>query len=542
LKARTLIWVRRVSQGLFLALFLFLLIQTRFPSGGYQDYSLMVASEQDIRITYPVSFFFQLDPLVWLTSLLSGHLWIRGFFWAVAVLLLTLLLGRFFCGFVCPMGTVHHMVSVIRPTLRGKALIQANQKSGGHRVKYLLLISVLVSAVFGLNAAGILDPISLLFRSLSLAVFPAVGNAIKAACDVIAGSDIKPFNLLGYAAEEIASPLFGYGYPAYQAGWVIGGLFLLVLFLNRIRFRFWCRTLCPLGALFGVFSRFSLFRLEKKEGACTGCQKCTLTCQGAASPGPDGDWDGSECLLCFNCFSECPEQAIAFRFRWFPAQNRGPDMGRRAVLGGLLAGVSIPLLGRLDGQVYRVSDPRLVRPPGSVEERDFLRLCQRCGLCMKVCPTNVIQPTLSEGGMAGLWTPRLVMTLGYCEYTCTLCGSVCPTGAIADISGREKVERPVRIGSAYLDRGRCLPWSGNGPCIVCEEHCPTSPKAIYLRSDIQTAPGGTTVKVQLPYVDLRRCVGCGICENKCPVKGKPAIRVMAAGETRSVRNQMLLDI
>jgi len=462
-KARHLIWLRRVSQGFFLALFLFLLIQTRFPDAAYQDYSLAVTAEQDIRVGYPAAFFFQLDPLIWLTSILSGHVWIQGFLWAVAVLLLTLLLGRFFCGFVCPLGTIHHMASVIRPAHKGKALIEASQKRGSQKIKYFLLVTVLVSALFGLNIAGILDPISLLFRSLALAVFPAVGNAIKAACDVIAASDIKPFNLLGYAAEEIASPLFGYGYPSFATGWFIGALFLVILFLNRIRPRFWCRTLCPLGALFGVFSRFSMLRLEKQPGACTDCQKCTLACQGAASPGPGVDWDGSECLLCFNCFSKCPEDALTFRFRWFPAQNRGPDMGRRAVLGGLVAGVSIPFLGRLDGQIHKVSDPRLIRPPGSAEETDFLKLCQRCGLCMKVCPTNVINPALAEAGMAGFWTPTLIMTLGYCEYTCTLCGSVCPTGAIQEISGKEKVERPMRIGSAYLDRGRCLPWSGNGP-------------------------------------------------------------------------------
>jgi len=541
-KAKHLIWLRRISQGVFLALFFFLLIQTRFPDAAYQDYSLAVTGEPDIRVGYPAAFFFQLDPLVWLTSLISGHLWIQGFFWAVAVLLLTLLFGRFFCGFVCPLGTLHHMAGVIRPALKGKARIEANQKKGSQKIKYFLLVAVLVSALLGLNIAGILYPIALLFRSLALAVFPALGNGIKAACDVIASSDVKPFNLLGYGAEVIVSPVFGYGYPAFQTGWLIGALFLSILFLNRIRPRFWCRTLCPLGALFGVVSRFSLLKLEKNRAACTDCHQCTLTCQGAASPGPGVDWDSSECLLCFNCFANCPEDALTFRFRWFPAQNRGPDMGRRAVLGGLLAGISIPFLGRLDGQIYRVSDPRLIRPPGSVEEKDFLRRCQRCGLCMKVCPTNVIQPVLTQGGMAGFWTPTLIMTLGYCEYTCTLCGSVCPTGAIKEISGQQKVGRPIRIGSAYLERGRCLPWSGNGPCIVCEEHCPTSPKAIYLRPDVQTQKDGRKLTIQLPYVDLKRCVGCGICENKCPVKGRPAIRVMAAGESRSVRNQILLEI
>ena len=215
-------------------------------------------------------------------------------------------------------------------------------------------------------------------------------------------------------------------------------------------------------------------------------------------------------------------------------------MGRRAVLGGMLAGVSFPLLGRLDGRLHGVSDARLIRPPGSLPEKDFLNLCQRCGLCMKVCPTNVINPALSEAGMAGFWTPNLIMIQGYCEYTCTLCGGVCPTGAIRKLSGKEKIERPVRIGSAHIDRGRCLPWSGNGPCIVCEEHCPTSPKAIYFKKDVVAGPDGTETKVQLPYVDLKRCVGCGICEFKCPVRGRAAIRVISAGESRSLENQILL--
>jgi formate hydrogenlyase subunit 6/NADH:ubiquinone oxidoreductase subunit I len=159
---------------------------------------------------------------------------------------------------------------------------------------------------------------------------------------------------------------------------------------------------------------------------------------------------------------------------------------------------------------------------------------------MKVCPTNAINPTLAEAGLAGFWTPHLIMTQGYCEYTCTLCGNVCPTGAIAEISAREKLDRPIRIGSAYVDRGRCLPWSGNGPCIVCQEVCPTSPKAVYLKKEAVSGADKTFGLVDAPYVDLKKCVGCGICETKCPVKGRPAIRVIAAGESRSIENQILL--
>jgi polyferredoxin len=538
--ARQLVWLRRISQTLFLCFFLFLLIESRLPQDVYLDYSLAFSAEADLRLDRPVDFFFQLDPLVVLSSLLSGFQFIKGFLWGLAILVLTLLLGRVFCGFICPLGTIHHAVGSVKPAQKGARMVAANRKTSSQKVKYFLLILVLVSAIIGFNPAGLLDPIALLFRSLALAILPGLGAGIRSLFDVMANSDFKILNLLSYGAEVVVSPIFGYDPKAYQTAWFIGLIFLVILFLNRIRPRFWCRVLCPLGALLGLFSRVSLLRLEKYADKCTDCKLCIKHCQGAATPQPGRDWETSECLTCFNCFNVCPEDALTFRFRWTRAFNPKPDIGRRAVLGGLLAGFSLPLFGRLDGHLDKVSDPRLIRPPGSLAETNFLELCQRCGLCMKVCPTNVINPTLGEAGMAGFWTPRLIMTQGYCEYTCTLCGSVCPTGAIGEITAKEKIERPIKIGSAFVDRGRCLPWSANAPCIVCQEVCPTSPKAIYLKKEVVTGPDEKKMTVQLPFVDLKRCVGCGICENKCPVRGLPAIRTIAAGESRSLKNQILL--
>ncbi len=540
MKATHLAWIRRISQGLFLGLSLLFLIESRLPQDIYLRYSLVFSSELDLRIEWPVAFFFQLDPFIWLSSLLSGHHFIHGFWWALALILMTFFLGRVFCGFICPLGTIHHVVSWVKPALRGQRMVEANKKSPSQRVKYFLLSSLLLAAVMGVNLSGLMDPISLFFRSLALAILPGLGVGIKEIFDWMAKSDMRFLYRLSYGAEVLVSPVFGYGYQSYQSAWFIGMIFLVILFLNRIRPRFWCRVLCPLGALLGIFSRFSILTLEKAPAKCTDCKLCTASCQGAASPMPGQHWDSAECLMCFNCFDSCPEGAISFQFRWPPRLNSKPDMGRRALLTGLLAGISIALLGRLNGQVHAVSEPRLIRPPGSLPERDFLRLCQRCGLCMKVCPTNVINPTIGEAGMAGFWTPHLIMTLGYCEYTCTLCGSVCPTGAIREISAKQKIEGPIKIGSAYVDRGRCLPWSGNGPCIVCEEHCPTSPKAIYFRKEVVTGADGRGQLVPLPYVDLKGCVGCGICEYKCPVKGRPAIRVISGGESRSPKNQILL--
>jgi polyferredoxin len=532
---RHLVWLRRIFQTVFLCLFLFLLIESRLSQDIYVDYSLAFSAAEDIRLDQPVTFFFQLDPLIGLTSLLSGHYLIPGFFWGLVVLLITLPLGRVFCGFICPLGSIHHAVGAIRPELKGSRMIRANQKTSNQRIKYFFLVLLLIGGMVGLNLSGLLDPIAFLFRSIALSVLPAFGTGLRSIFDLMAASDMKVFNLISYSAEVFFSPVFGYANKAYQTAWFIGLLFLFILFLNRIRPRFWCRVICPLGALLGIFSRVSLLKLEKYPEKCTKCNLCTQHCQGAASPHPDQVWEAAECVGCFNCHNICPEDALAFSVNWKPKLNQKPDIGRRAVLGGILTGLTVPFMGRLDGRVDIVADYRLIRPPGALPEKEFLELCQRCGLCMKVCPTNVINPTLGEAGMAGFWTPRLIMTQGYCEYTCSLCGSVCPTGAISNITTKEKIEGPIKIGSAYVDRGRCLPWSGNAPCIVCEEHCPTSPKAIFLKNEVVPGPGARPLAVQLPFVDLKQCVGCGICENKCPVKGLPAIRTISAGESRSLK-------
>jgi ferredoxin len=213
----------------------------------------------------------------------------------------------------------------------------------------------------------------------------------------------------------------------------------------------------------------------------------------------------------------------------------------------------------------------LIRPPGSLDESHFLDRCIRCGDCMKVCPNNALHPATLEGGVESLWTPVLVPRIGYCEPNCVLCSQVCPTGAIWEITVAEKTGKsrdlglgigdsgrhtetgpssdphatrpptdPIRIGTAFYDRGRCLPWAMGIECIVCEEWCPTSPKAIHLVPDDVVDRSGETKTLKQPYVDPKLCTGCGACEYACPIKGSPAIYVTSAGETRSRTNQFLL--
>jgi MauM/NapG family ferredoxin protein len=223
-----------------------------------------------------------------------------------------------------------------------------------------------------------------------------------------------------------------------------------------------------------------------------------------------------------------------------PPKEARLELGRRAVLTAGLAGLGAKLLFGIAPQASKRSfNPALIRPPGALPEDEFLARCIRCGECMKVCPTNAIHPASFEGGVEGVWTPVLNMSIGYCDYECNLCSQVCPTHAIRQIEVPEK--QKIKIGLAYIDKNRCLPWAYAKTCIVCEEHCPTPKKAIWFEEVEVRNIQGEKLTVKQPRVDPDLCIGCGICETKCPVKAQAAVRVTSVGETRNPENQMLLS-
>lgn len=461
-----IVTARRICQIFFLALFVWFCLTATLGEAWWQ-----------LR-GWPVNWFIQLDPLVALGIMMTTASLYPGLLWALATAVPSIFLGRFFCGWVCPFGALQQFVGYLGHRRR-KLLdrVQANRYRRAQAVKYALLIFLLgglvwrsgAAAVYGLQI-GLLDPMVLLHRSINLVLLPLAGTA---------------------APNPVAAARFTGGAA------LIGAIFVAVLLLSLVVPRFYCRFVCPLGALFGLLGRWAPWRVRKTGHPCPDCRLCQVSCEGACDP--MGEVRLAECLLCMNCIDDCPHGLMAYDARKAPAGLRpSPDLSRRQALAALAgAAVFWPAL-RLDGGVGPGWDPARIRPPGAVDEDEFLRRCIKCGQCMRVCPTNVIQPAGLAFGLEALWTPVLVYRLGTsgCQLNCIACSHLCPTGALRPVSLAERRgtgdfagRGGLKMGTAFMDRGRCLAWAMNTPCIVCQENCPVSPKAIITREHFEPAAG-----------------------------------------------------
>jgi len=547
---KTVINIRRVSQIIFFLIFFWLILKTNFEVNFNPD------NLSEIILPYPVSIALEFSPLVALATLLANETVFKGLLWSLVILIPTIFMGRFFCGWICPLGTLNHWISEIRSERlkrKGKGKILSNKYKKYQRIKYYIFLAFIAAALTGTVQAGLFDPLSFLARSLGTVVLPTIHTAADGILSSVKSLGIS--SLSGTAQffyDIIASVLLPFRQAHFHTILTIAMLFIGALVMNRIYTRFWCRGICPLGAMLGIFSRYAIFGLEKNEDKCDDCGLCQVHCQGADNPKVGEKWRQAECHLCLNCQAACPNNSLKFKFfpnqietGTNPAGTQRIDISRRKVFLSLGSGLALYPLFRSGDDFEVNANPLLIRPPGSVEEKDFLARCIRCGQCMRVCPNNALHPTFMESGLEGLWTPILIPRIGYCEPTCTLCGQVCPTGAILELTQKEKIgdkdTPPNRIGTAFFDRGRCLPWAMAKPCIVCEEWCPTSPKAIYLRDETALDSQGNEVKVKRPYIDPNLCTGCGACEYACPVVDKRAVYVTSVGESRSLENQILLQ-
>ncbi|MFZ6029699.1 MAG: 4Fe-4S binding protein [Chloroflexota bacterium] len=523
--------VRQSVQAFFFVLFVALL----FAGLQHRDAGLEAHSW--------AGWFFRANPLSALAVTLAGRRWLPGFAWALLVLGLTLLLGRVWCGWICPTGTLLEWVSFRSARRRAKA-ISPRWRS----IKYVLLALILIMALLGNLSLLVFEPLALLTRTMTTAVIPGLNYAINAGAHALyAVPFLQP--AVDWFESSVRGSVLPVRQPAFRGALPIAALFFGVVALNLLADRFWCRYLCPLGALLGWLSKVSLLR-PLIGSACTGCTRCALACKpGAIKAATSGGVQAeksetdaqnqpaasarspfsieimpSECTVCLDCLASCSKDSLGVQPVLKPAPAQDFDLSRRQFLQAAAAGAAGLLLLRTDLRL-RTKNARLIRPPGAQDEAAFLAQCVRCTQCMEVCPTTALQPALVEAGLEGFWTPVMVPRAGYCDYGCNACGQVCPSGAIPLLDLAEK--RQQVLGKASVDRNRCLPWASATTCVVCEEMCPTPEKAIRLQTVDAVNEWGEPIGLQQPYVIGDLCIGCGICENHCPLEGEAGIRVYA---------------
>jgi len=480
-----------------------------------QTLSLLLFSTLFVLATYklpdwlPADIYLRLDPLLGMNAVFAAREVIHRALWSLSLIGATLVIGRFFCSYVCPLGASIDLLDFLffwkrkRPGLKSDASLR--------KVKFFLLIIFISAAVVGLSLAFLMDPMSLLTRFYTFFIYPLAITLIDLILDLL-----RPlFQGLGWVTLSHLHYFQSVYYMTAITLLVFGG----ILFLNRLVPRFWCRYLCPLGALLSLISPLGLFKRRVSED-CNECLRCQKACpMGAVAEDPRGT-QRLECIQCRTCAKVCPQNAITFPASLsLGGEYSRVDFSRRGFVYSLAGGLAVGFVATQTPFTLRQSKHQLIRPPGAIPETEFLRTCIRCGECMKSCLTNTLQPCLWESGFSGLWTPKMDLRLAPCDQNCNVCGKVCPTQAIRSLSLEEKTH--AKVGTAILRKEMCLVWAQDKLCLICDEICPYN--AIVFRP---------VEGYRRPVVIASKCNGCGFCEQRCPVKGESAIVVVPNGEIR----------
>jgi MauM/NapG family ferredoxin protein len=480
-----------------------------------QAFSLLLFSTLFIFATYklpnwlPADIYLRLDPLLGLNAIFAAREIIGRALWGLVTIGATLLVGRFFCAYVCPMGASVDFLDFL--FFRKKKRSGLKAEASFRKTKYFLLVIFIVAALTGLSLAFLMDPMSLLTRFYTFFLYPLAITVINLILDLL-----RP---LFQALELVTLSHLHYFQSVYYMTAVTLLIFGGIIALNRLVPRFWCRYLCPLGAFLSLISPLGLFKRRVSED-CNECLKCQKTCPMGAVAEDPRKTHGPECIQCRTCAKVCPQDAITFPASLsIGGEYSKVDFSRRGFVYSLAGGLGVGFLAMQTPFTLKQGKHQLIRPPGAIPETEFLRTCIRCGECMKSCLTNTLQPSLWESGFSGLWTPKMDTRLAPCDQNCNVCGKVCPTQAIRSLSLEEKTH--AKVGTAVLRKEMCLVWAENKICLICDEICPYN--AIVFRP---------VEGYRRPVVVASKCNGCGFCEQRCPVLGESAIVVTPNGEIR----------
>jgi ferredoxin len=429
-----------------------------------------------------------------------------GFIFIVAF---NLLFGRVYCSSVCPLGTFQDIIIWIKRRFSKKKAFKKQKNFSVFQYSILaicagLLIAGMISPVllldpysnFGRIVANLFRPLYLLLNNL--------GALILESIDV-------------YTLYRVEPGVTHWGSVAFSLF-----IFIVVVVLS-IRFgRLFCNSLCPVGALLGLISRFSFFKISLDQGLCTSCGKCAAVCKAGCIDVKEREVDFSRCIACYNCLTSCPGGGVIYshKLRKQELEIQEFDPTRRNLITASMATALLGLsplaliaqnrrrMGKRCASPQEVVREYPVSPPGSISHEHFNTACTACHLCVSACPTHVIKPSFIEYGLEGFMQPRLDYHANYCNFDCVVCSEVCPTGAIRPLDLEQK--HILQLGKVVFVKQNCIVFTEGTDCGACSEHCPT--KAVNMRPYKK--------KLFLPIVEPEICVGCGACEYACPTDPK----------------------
>lgn len=470
-----------------------------------------------------------LDLVQWIPhSMINGILWpqftpslmrfaVSAGFAASGFLLfviLTLIFGRVYCSSVCPLGTVQDIISKIRRRFFKQKPLKYSKAN--NFLRYALLTAIVVSFLAGTSLLiNLLDPYSNFGRIIGNLVRPLFQSGINVTAGLLEQQDVFWLPKKDIKGIHTASIFFA------------SGFLLLVGWMSFFRGRLYCNTICPVGALLGLLSSVSRYRISLDKQACNSCGSCSKVCKAQCIDVKKKEVDFSRCVTCFNCLDVCPSDGVQYSLVRkqtvsSPVLQQAPaDRPRRDILRAFLLfsafAATKAFATRLTGGEKPTTIPEdkklVATPPGSVSHDHFNQQCTACHLCVSVCPTQVLQPSFLQYGLHGFMQPYMDFHSGFCNFECRLCGQVCPTDAIKVVVPEQK--KRIQTGIAHFMKENCVVYTDKTDCGACSEHCPT--KAVNM------VPYEGNLKI--PEVNDKICIGCGACEYACPTRPYRAIFV-----------------